>query len=219
MKRFILLFICLVCLAFLISCETKEESKKEEAKGGVVVIGEAPKSPYNGIEFNKKAYNFCLKTFEEGKEKTVCLNDILERKKIVLIFFGYTHCPDVCPAAMYVLQKAMNELSEIERKQVQVVFISVDPERDNPKVVSDYAKFFDKSFLGLTGTPEEIKEVAKKYMVFYEKVKTQSESGYLVNHTASIYLITKEGLIKIIYPSRKQKPNLIAEDIKKLLKS
>ena len=209
-----LVFAFFVPLLFLISCE-----KKEEAEGGIVVVGKAQKSPYNGIEFNREAYNFCLKTFEEGKEKTVCLNDILKEKKIVLVFFGYTHCPDVCPAAMYVLQRTMKKLNEDERKQVQVVFISVDPERDKPKVVSDYAKFFDKSFLGLTGTPEEIKNVAKKYMVFYKKVKTESESGYLVDHTAYIYLITREGVIKLIYPTQKQKPDLIAEDIKKLLKS
>jgi len=172
---------------------------------------------FNGIKYDKLAYNFCLKTEENGKVEEICLNDILKKKDVVLVFFGYTHCPDVCPAAMEVLKNTMKKLDEDERKKVQVVFISVDPERDTPKVVSQYAKYFDETFLGLTGAPEEIKEVAKAYKVFYEKVPQKGTNDYLVNHSALIYLITKDGKIKLIYSASKQKPNLIAEDIKKLL--
>jgi len=183
----------------------------------LLILGCQKKESFNGIVYNKPAYNFCLKTEENGKVKEVCLKDILKEKDVVLVFFGYTHCPDVCPAAMEVLKNTMKKLDEDDRKRVQVVFISVDPERDTPKVVSQYAKYFDRSFLGLTGTPEEIKEVARAYRVFYEKVPQKGNKDYLVNHSALIYLITKDGKIKLIYSATKQKPNLIAEDIENLL--
>ncbi len=216
MKGFRTLLILSLGLAVLAlpACKNKEESK---AQNGVVVIGETQQqSEYHGIVFNKPAYNFCLKTYTEGKVKTLCLEDILREKKVVLLFFGYTHCPDVCPAAMQVLQKAYEKLGE-DKEDVAVVFISVDPERDTPKLVSEYAKYFNKNFVGLTGDPKEIKNVAKHYMVFYEKVGGTGKNDYLVNHTANVYLITQDGKIRLIYSPPRQKPNWIAEDIKKIL--
>ena len=196
------------------ACQNKEEQKSQ---GGVIVIGNNQKqSEYHGIELNKPAYNFCLKTAEGGNVKTLCLKDILKEKDIVLVFFGYTHCPDVCPAAMQILQKVYEKLGK-EKEKVAVVFISVDPERDTPKVVSEYAKYFNKDFIGLTGTPEEIKNVAKQYMVYYEKVGGTGKNDYLVDHTASIYLITKDEKIKLIYSPPRQKPDWMVEDIKKIL--
>ncbi len=196
------------------ACQNKEEQKSQ---GGVIVIGNNQKqSKYHGIEFNKPAYNFCLKTAEGGNVKTLCLKDILKDKDIVLVFFGFTHCPDVCPAAMQVLQKVYEKLGD-DKDVVAVIFISVDPERDTPKVVSEYAKYFHKDFIGLTGSTEEIKDVAKHYMVYYEKVGGTGKNDYLVEHTANIYLITKDEKIKLIYSPPRQKPDWIAEDIKKIL--
>ncbi|NPB07080.1 MAG: SCO family protein [Aquificae bacterium] len=195
----------LPALFLLLACEERKQ------QGGVF---NPQQGEYNGIELNKPAYNFCLKT---AGDRTVCLKDILKEKDVVLLFFGYTHCPDVCPAAMYNLQKMMEKLDEDERKKVQVVFISVDPERDTPDLTDRYAKHFHPSFMGLTGSPEEIAKVAKKYMVYYKKVEGGSEGGYLVDHTAYIYLITKDGTLKLIYPTPRQKPELMAEDVKKIL--
>ncbi len=198
----------------LFACQNKEE---QESQGGVIIVGNTQKqSEYRGIELNKPAYNFCLKTAQDGNVKTLCLKDILKEKDIVLIFFGYTHCPDVCPAAMQVLQRVYEKLGD-EKKKVAVVFISVDPERDTPKVASDYAKYFNKDFIGLTGSPEEIKNVAKQYMVYYEKVGGTGQNDYLVDHTASIFLITKDEKIKLIYSPPRQKPDWMVEDIKKIL--
>ncbi len=194
MKRLWLVFTILVVILSL-SCERKDE--------------------FNGTLYDKPAKEFCLTGWKDGKERKVCLSDF--RGKVVLMFFGYTHCPDVCPAALQTLAKTMNLLDEDEKSKVQVVFISVDPERDTPEVAQKYAEFFNPSFIGLTGTPDEIKKVAKDYMAFYKKVEGQSEGGYLVDHTAYIYLITPDGVLKLIYPSTKQKPELMAEDIKKFL--
>lgn len=192
MMRFLWLVLT-IPLLLLLSCEKKKE--------------------FNGTLYDKPAKEFCLTGWKEGKEKKVCLSDF--KGKIVLMFFGYTHCPDVCPAALQVLSKTMNLLSEDEREKVQVIFISVDPERDTPEVAQKYAEYFYPTFIGLTGSPEDIKKVAKDYMVFYQKVKGETEGGYLVDHTAYIYLIDPEGILKLIYPSTRQKPELIAEDLKK----
>lgn len=211
-KNLLIAFLFLIVLT-VIGCEQRDGS-------GVIVYspeGKGIKSEYNGIYYDKPAYNFCLKTQENGREKTLCLKDMLREKDIVLLFFGYTHCPDVCPAAMYVLQKTVNKLDKEARNRIQVVFISVDPERDTPDKVSQYAEYFNEDFIGLTGTPEEIKQVAKAYKVFYQKVKNDGSEGYLVDHTALIYLITKDEKIKLIYSVSKQKPELMAKDIKKLL--
>ena len=194
MRLLWLVFTTLIVL-FSLSCEKREK--------------------FNGTIYDKPAKEFCLTGWEEGKEKRMCLSDF--RGKVVLMFFGYTHCPDVCPTALQTLAKTVSLLEEDKRKKVQVVFISVDPERDTPEVTQKYAEFFNPNFLGLTGKPDEIKRVAKDYMAFYSKVEGQSEGGYLVDHTAYIYLITPDGILKLIYPSTKQKPELMAEDIRKLL--
>ncbi len=191
--RVLWLVITILLSAGLLSCEKKEK--------------------FNGTLLDRKASEFCLKGWEAGKEKRVCLSDF--RGKVVLMFFGYTHCPDVCPTALQMLAKTMKELPKDVREKVQVIFISVDPERDTPEIAQKYAKYFYPTFMGLTGTPEEIKKVAKEYMAFYRKVETGSEGGYLVDHTAYIYLIDPKGTLKLIYPSTKQKPELIAEDVKR----
>ncbi|MFM1892225.1 MAG: hypothetical protein RLZ44_1302, partial [Pseudomonadota bacterium] len=98
----------------------------------------------------------------------VTLQDL--RGKVVAIYFGYTHCPDICPTSLAALAQAIKQLSPEQQAQVQGVFISVDPERDTPQRATEYARAFDPRFTGLSGTPEAIAEVAKRYFVLYEKV-------------------------------------------------
>ncbi len=198
MRKLAALLIPLVI--FLFSCESKP---KEEA---------TPKSEFNGVLLEEPAYDFELTTVGG---KRVKLSDF--KGKLVFIFFGYTHCPDVCPAALQNLAKMMELLDPKEREQVQVIMISVDPERDKPNVVDEYAKYFYPTFVGLTGSLDEIKEVAKRYKAFFKKAEGESASGYLVDHTAYVYLIDKAGNLKLLYSSSKQKPQLMAEDVKKLL--
>ena len=166
---------------------------------------------FYGTLFEKPAYNFTLKD-TNGKE--VKLSDF--RGNIVLIFFGYTHCPDVCPTALNKLAKIYEGLGE-KRKKVKVLFITVDPERDKPEVIKEYLSFFNKDFIGLYGTEEEIKKVAKEYMVFFRKTETDSKAGYLVDHSDPIFLIDQKGILKLIYTHRKQDPDKILEDIRHLL--
>ena len=123
------------------------------------------------------------------------------RGKLVLFSFGFTHCPNVCPTTLSDLAKIWRELPDPERKRVQVLFVSVDPQRDSPEVMRKYVPYFDESFIGLTGSPDQIAEAAKAYGAFYE-ISPKSggnEADYSVNHSAFSYLITPGGNWKLIY--------------------
>jgi protein SCO1/2 len=121
--------------------------------------------------------------------------------KAVLFSFGFTHCPNVCPTTLSDLAKVNRALPEKERQKVQVVFVSVDPRRDQPDVLKKYVPYFDESFIGLTGTEAQIAEVAKAYGAFYEIAQNPGESqdNYSVSHSAFTYLITPSGKWKLIY--------------------
>ncbi|ADC89555.1 electron transport protein SCO1/SenC [Thermocrinis albus DSM 14484] len=171
---------------------------------------------FYGYLYDKPAYDFEL-TSQDGNR--VRLSQFLKDGGVVLLFFGYTHCPDVCPTALSTMAKVMKNLSEKEREKVKVLFVSVDPERDTPAVLKNYVPFFYPTFVGLTGTPDEIAKVAKEYNVYYRKVKEETAAGYLVDHTATIYLITPDMKIKLLYTTNRQDPQKIAEDIRYLLSS
>ncbi|MCU7931915.1 MAG: SCO family protein [Candidatus Thiodiazotropha sp. (ex Codakia rugifera)] len=123
------------------------------------------------------------------------------RGKVVLLYFGYTKCPDVCPTSLAFLTQALNELSDDELKAVQGVFISVDPKRDNFQVLDDYVSYFHPNLLGVTGSDSEIAKVAKLYGAqYYEVALEESAFGYAVNHSAVTYLITPEGELRFVFP-------------------
>ena len=104
------------------------------------------------------------------------------RGSAVLLYFGYTWCPDVCPTNLGFIAQALEQLQEAERARVRVLFVSVDPERDSPKRLADYAGFFAPEVMGVTGTPEQVAEVAALYGAAYRKVEVgESAAGYLVD--------------------------------------
>ena len=171
---------------------------------------------FYGFEYNQPAYDFELM---DHNGKRVILSDFAKQGKISLIFFGYTHCPDVCPDALTKMKTAYDLLSQEEKEKVQVLFISVDPERDTPQVLKGYVPHFDPSFIGLVGSPEETEKTAREYKAYYKKVESDSKLGYLIDHTSTIYLVTPDMKIKLLYTGSKQDPKMMAEDIKFLLKS
>lgn len=120
--------------------------------------------------------------------------------EFVVLNFGYTSCPDVCPATLATLARAKQMLGE-DGEDVQVVFVSVDPERDRPQRAADYAAAFDSSFVGLSGSPEAIADAASAYGVFYEKADstTATEAGYLVDHTATVFVLDREGRARLLW--------------------
>ncbi|MCU7852943.1 MAG: SCO family protein [Candidatus Thiodiazotropha sp. (ex Monitilora ramsayi)] len=141
------------------------------------------------------------------------------RGKVVLLFFGYTQCPDVCPTSLSILAQALNELNEDELKSVQALFVSVDPKRDSFEALDEYASYFHPNLMGITGSEREVAEVAKRYGALYEEVALEgSNFGYAVNHSAETYLITAEGELRYMFPH--ETPSfVILEAIRYLLAS
>ena len=122
------------------------------------------------------------------------------RGDIVMLYFGYTYCPDVCPITLSVLDKAINDLPTRHQDDIQVIMVSVDPERDSPDVLDKYLDYFNPDFVGLTGTVEEVELAASPMGVYFAKREVDSAAGYFVDHTASVAVVDKEGNIRLLYP-------------------
>ena len=114
--------------------------------------------------------------------------------KVRLVFFGFTHCPDVCPTGLSLMSQLLEELGA-DAKDVQAVFISVDPERDTVEVLKQYMSVFAGDILGLTGTPEQIASVTSGFSAYFKKVP-QPSGGYTVDHTASVYVLDRKGAFR-----------------------
>lgn len=122
------------------------------------------------------------------------------RGQWVLLTYGYTTCPDVCPATLAILRQTRALLDAAEAEQVRVVFVSIDPERDSPAVMQAYVRHFGDDVKGLTGTPAEVAVAAQAYGVQYEKRDIETAVGYLVNHSAYVYLIDPDFRWRVTFP-------------------
>lgn len=138
------------------------------------------------------------------------------RGDIVLLFFGYTSCPDICPTTLAELKTALERLGEEKTENVKVVFVTVDPERDTPQRVQAYVNHFNQDFIGLSGSEEELAPVWNEYGVYREIVDGTSAAGYLVNHTARVTLIDQEGNLRVSYGFDTPVENIV-HDLKLLL--
>jgi len=119
--------------------------------------------------------------------------------KVTLLFFGYTSCPDVCPTTMAELKQVLDRLSPNNLKQVQVVFVTVDPKRDTPERAQEYVDHFNSSFIGLSGSEDELAQVWNAYGIYRLEVPGVSAAGYSVDHTARITMIDKNGNMRVSY--------------------
>lgn len=138
------------------------------------------------------------------------------RGRVVVLYFGYTYCPDVCPTGLAVLRDTFSKLGE-GLNGLQGVFISLDPERDTPDRVKSYASFFHEQILGVTGTPSEIELLAKKYAVYYKKVALKNSAlDYSLDHSANYFIIDKDGSLSYVL-DHSVDSNVLADTIKKLL--
>lgn len=132
------------------------------------------------------------------------------RGKLVLVYFGYASCPDVCPTSLSLLSSALKALTPEETAHIQPIFISVDPERDNGSKLMEYARYFFPSFIGITGTEQEIQRTAMQYGAFYSKVKSNSAMGYTVDHSSNSYLIGKDGQLLTTFKHDVTKAEIVA---------
>lgn len=122
----------------------------------------------------------------------VRLSDL--RGRVVLVYFGYTACPDICPTNLVQIANALRELRPAELEQTLVLFVSVDPERDTPEHMARYAAYFHPNVLGLTGAPEQLAQIAERYGAAYRRIDdTGSAMGHLIDHSAFTYVVDPSG--------------------------
>lgn len=150
-----------------------------------------------------------------GANGDVSLSDY--RGKLVLIYFGYTFCPDICPATLANAAQALRSMKESQANDIQLIMISLDPERDTPEKLGVYVTHFYPSFIGITGSDEKLAEVTSLYGIFYEKHEGSVETGYLVDHTATLLVLDREGKLKLVFPFGVTSDE-IADDLKYMLR-
>jgi protein SCO1/2 len=173
---------------------------------------QASKPAFKGIDLTGAAYARELKLpDQDGRERT--LGDF--KGKVLVIFFGYTQCPDVCPTTLAELAQVKKALGP-DGDKVQGLFVTVDPERDTPELLKAYLQSFDPSFVALRGSEEQTKAVAKEFKVFYAKVPGKSEGSYTMDHTAASFIFDTQGRVRVFsrYGSGAQ---ALVDDIKLLL--
>ena len=184
-----------VILMTLAACSPKPEFKNIDITGGTA--------------FGK---DFSLLD-PDGKVRT--LADF--KGKVVVMFFGYTQCPDVCPTTLTEMQQVMTLMGP-QSDKVQVLFVTVDPERDTAAILKQYVPSFDPSFLGLRPADEAaLEKVTKDFKIYYKKVPGASPGSYTMDHTAGSYAFDPQGRLRL-YIKHAQGPETLAHDLKELLK-
>lgn len=162
-----------------------------------------------GAEF---ARDFRL-TDHNGQERT--LEDF--KGKLVAIFFGYTHCPDVCPTTLSDFAAALQQLGPLAER-VQVIFVTVDPQRDTPELLKQFVPAFNPGFLGMYTDASTLQLLAKEYKVVYQKASIKSDDDYLIDHSAGTYIYDPQGRLRLLMPYGSS-PDTIAHDLRALLAS
>jgi len=180
---------------------------------GLTLAGCTESKPsFNGVDITGADYarDFRLKD-TSGRERT--LADF--RGKVVVLFFGYAQCPDVCPTTMAEMAEVKRKLGA-EGERLQVVFVTVDPERDTPEVMKAYMEAFDPAFVALIPTPEELAAMAKDYKVYYKKVDGKTPTSYSMDHSAASYVYDPEGRLRL-YARYGAGADAMLADVKALL--
>jgi len=158
-----------------------------------VACTEAPKPAFKGVDITGVDYARDLPLTDQfGQQRH--LKDFAG--KVVAVFFGYTNCPDVCPTTMSELAQVKSDLGA-EGDRLQVLFVTVDPERDTPEVLKAYMAHFDPSFLALRGSPEELAAVAKGFKIFYKQVPGDTPTSYSMDHSAGMYMFDPKGQLRL----------------------
>ena len=193
MRHFLLRLCCVLALT---ACEKSQSPKVPFANTDIT-----------GLDYAK---GFAL-TDHNGKPRT--LADF--KGKVVVVFFGYTQCPDVCPTTLSELAGIKNALGS-EAERLQVIFITLDPQRDTPELMAGFVPAFDSSFLGLWGEQAVIDKVAKDFKVFAQKVPSKDSKSYTIDHTAGSYVFDDQGRIRL-FVRHGQGGDGLQKDLQRLL--
>ncbi len=180
---------------------------------GLVACDSAPKPQYQGTDVTGADFGRSL-ALTDHNGRPVTLDTF--KGKVIVLFFGYTHCPDVCPTTLSDMAAALKLMVPEDAARVQVLFASVDPERDTPETLRAYVPYFHPSFLGLYGTPEQVAAAAKEFKVMYRKHVEPGATGYLVDHSAGSYVLDTRGHLRLYLPYA-HSPEAIAHDLSTLM--
>ena len=175
----------------------------------------SPKQSFKNVDITgSKAFGTDFSLIDpDGKVRT--LADF--KGKVVAVFFGYTQCPDVCPTTLTEMQQVMTLLGP-QADKVQVLFVTVDPERDSASILKQYVPAFDSRFLGLRPADEAaLEKVAKDFKIYYKKVPSMTPGSYTIDHTAGSYVFDPQGQLRL-YIKHAQGAETLAQDLKELLK-
>jgi len=177
-----------------------------------LVLAQCSKPEFNNIDISGADYarDFAL-TDASGARRT--LSDY--RGKVVVLFFGYTQCPDVCPTTLSELARVRRALGA-DATRIQVLFVTLDPQRDTPQLLAHYVPAFDPSFIGLYGTEPQIHATAREFKIFYQKVPGATPDSYTLDHTSGSYVFDRQGRIRLFVPSQ-ARAEPIASDLRRLL--
>tara|TARA_A100001391_G_scaffold134582_1_gene93358 strand:+ start:10389 stop:10982 length:594 start_codon:yes stop_codon:yes gene_type:complete len=172
----------------------------------------------SGVSFNGKDITGLMPDLEfslkgEGGET---VTQARYQGEAVVLFFGYTHCPDFCPTTLTALAQALNKLSDQEREQIRVLFVSVDPKRDTPELLAKYTAYFSPRVDGLTGDQETLRELTKRYRTTYSYGEPNESGAYLVNHGLAMYGFDRHGKVRL-FMRNDQPVEAIAEDLRALV--
>lgn len=180
MKKLVLMAVAvLLVLAVVVAWETTREAPREPLPVNTRMGGEFTMVDQNGETFSSDQLT----------------------GQVVLMFFGFTHCPDICPATMARMAQLYKQLEASGHgDDVQVVFVTFDPERDTPEHLQQYLAWFHEDFIGLTGSEEQVAEIARQYSVVYMPVGEDSQGGTEFAHSDFVYLIDREGRVRKLYP-------------------
>lgn len=180
----------------------------------VILAACDPAAPrFNNVDITGASYarDFRLTDFN-GKPRS--LADF--RGRVVVVFFGYTQCPDVCPTTLSDMAEVKKRLGA-DGEKLQVIFVTLDPDRDTRQVLAQYVPPFDPTFIGLSGTRDETAAAAKDFKVFYQKVPGKTETSYTLDHTAGSYVFDTEGRVRLFLRHAGAVDPIVA-DLRKLLR-
>lgn len=197
MKKRYQAFILLTLAVLLAACEKSDPPQQKFS--AVDITG----SPW-GKDFRLTDHTGQTRTLADFKDKAVVL------------FFGYTNCPDMCPMTMYKLATAIEKLGE-DAKRVQVLFVTLDPKRDTPDILKTYATAFHPSFVGVYGDEQTTQETAKDFKIFYQHQKPDESGFYTVDHMGPSFVFDPQGRLRLFIADQ-HSADMIAQDLRTLLK-
>ncbi|MCS4532708.1 SCO family protein [Neisseria montereyensis] len=211
-RKIITLLSAAFALTTLSACQPQEKTESEQPTTSLPATSSAG---FHGSDIRHENIGGDF-TMTDGNGKPFNIGNL--KGKIVLLSFGYTHCPDICPTELLTYNDVITQLGD-QAKDVAVVFASVDPDRDTPELVGKYVQQFHPDFIGLTTTGnQDLSVIKKQYRIVANKAQQQSDTVYLIDHTAGAYLLDKNGKVVVFEPYGNTAQQF-ADDIRLLLKS